>query len=252
MQWNRSEAHKPFSSQWALGFFFWIREHLNIQFLERASEHLAAATCVCEEGAACQRRAGREVWTKACGDKKKKQKTKTLAGMEDKLEARERWETHSSAWGEIVKDEEEEKKTRERQEEQKKERDGGGGLALLWGSRYLQWAVLGLWMGRKHRKTWMRNFLSWLAVRHLPLTHPPSSPRPVEDGERDAVKTERTQEKAVRFPANDVWGAKHRQSCFYRGKEGGRGHIRSSDGQQDTAVWEMSPLHTLSDSLSDG
>lgn len=55
-----------------------------------------------------------------------------------------------------------------------------------------------------------------------------------------------SQEKAMGFPVNDM--------CYaYRGKEGGRGHIRTQLWcRQDTAVLEILPLHTLFTSLSDG
>ena len=149
-----------------------------------------------QESTACQRCAGREVWTKACRGKKK-----TLAGMEEDLKARERWETHSSAWGEIMKNEEEEND----RESRRGERDGGRiwrsseGLGISSG----QHRACG-WEGSAERCGREISWAGWLAVKtpasDSPATHYPPPLCPAEEAERDAVKKGRTREKSSGVP----------------------------------------------------
>ena len=176
MKWNGSVAHKPFSSQWALGFFFCVCEHLNVQFLSAqvniwpwrrvsvsgvpAGKHCVPALC----------------WSRSLDKGLPWKKKKTLAGMEEDLKARERWETHSSAWGEIMKNEEEEND----RESRRGERDGGRiwrsseGLGISSG----QHRACG-WEGSAERCGREISWAGWLAVRHLPLTHQPPTTLPL-------------------------------------------------------------------------
>ena len=200
MKWNGSEAHKPFSSQWALGFFFCVREHLNVQFLS-AQVNIWLWRRVSVSGVP----AGKHCVPALCGSRsldkglpwKKKNTGWDRGGSQSKGKVGDTFK--------CMRRNHEERRRRERQGEQKRGERWGADLALLWGSRYLQWAAPGLWMGRKRGKMWTRNFLSWLAGRQTPAsdspaTHYPPPLCPAEEAERDAVKKGRTREKSSGVP----------------------------------------------------